>query len=153
MAAAFVWFSFPSACPLPAWMMNPDWRITAKKMRQWASHEKGIIKPESGEKTHKNRKGKTSRMRKRKLSRRRSIGDCQRMDISLLPAHSPQEVGVLQEGAGGSEHPILPLSCAGPWWMTDCMAQSAGAWVDRKANSFTVYASKLFSFSLQQSRM
>lgn len=53
---------------------------------------------------------KTNGMWKRKLSRRRNNGACRRVDVSLLPAHSPREVGVLRGGAGASESRILPLS-------------------------------------------
>lgn len=76
--------------------MNNGWRITGgKKKRQWVSPLKRGKKPKEQK-----REEKTSGIWKRKLSRRRNTGDCQRMDISLLPTHSPQEVGMLQEGAG-----------------------------------------------------
>lgn len=73
----------------------------------WASHEKGTVKPQRGKETEEERKEDEWDVGE-KVAQKENNGACRRVDVSLLPARSPQEVGVLQGEAGWLRAPHPP---------------------------------------------
>lgn len=93
--------------------MSPDWRITGKKRRRWASHEKGITKPESGKKTKEQKREDKWDVEKKTVQKEKYW--CLSEDGHLTLANPFPTGG--RSAAGRSRVTLSTLSC--PWARTE----------------------------------